>query len=834
MNRSASFFLVIACHIVLSSSAPASELSADDRLADRAELIVSGTVLAVDPLAGPKWDQTEYLIEVDTVLQGSLTHSPIVVRVPGEISLDGDWTIRGSELFMKGQRTVLFLQGSRSDGMVLELIDGVRGAFHVFSFAGREVAYPTFWPSREPYPADAALASPEPLRDLARFTSWLRGRAARPDRTADYRLTWTTENLAQASASKPSVELKRQGSTVAEKAVPAGANLTDPSGDARSGGQPDLIAGSLSSNGSSMTFRSQYETNSFNPVNARTFFYIDIDSDISTGLPAHFGEDPRTLGTEYIIQIFDGEAEVRRHNPNLPPGGSQVDIIANEPATTLGDGHLVTLDTDLLGDDTLFSFKVTVDQFFDPTFTSFTDYMPNFDAPAAMTRETPTSPTAPSGLQAVAAAEDRVELSWTDNADNELSFDLQRSTAGGSYQSIAILAADVTSAVDDRASPATSYSYRVRARNDSGVSDFSNEASVTTPGQAAPTGLTATAISTSEIQLAWSDNADMETGYEVEIASDGGAFVLVQSLPADAESTTVAELTEATAYTFRVRGTTDTGSTGYSNEASATTFGQAGDPCVADASTLCLNNGRFELVVEWEDFIGIRGGARDAGLISPDSALLYFFDETNWEMLVKVLDGCDINGHFWVFSAATTNVAYSLSVRDTATGIIKQYTNALGNDAEALTDTEAFATCAADFEPAALGLVEPPKAAAIPQPIGSCTADDASLCLNQGRYRVSVNWATEEGTGAGSADAYRSADSGMFWFFSPNNVEMLVKVLDGCEINDRVWVFAAASTDVGYTLRVLDTVTGAERTYSNAPGTPAPAITDTGAFLGCE
>lgn len=64
------------------------------------------------------------------------------------------------------------------------------------------------------------------------------------------------------------------------------------------------------------------------------------------------------------------------------------------------------------------------------------------------------------------------------------------------------------------------------------------------------------------------------------------------------------------------------------------------------------------------------------------------------EALVKVLDGCAFNDHFWVFSAATTDVEYTLQVTDTASGEVREYFNALGVAAPALTDTSAFATCA--------------------------------------------------------------------------------------------------------------------------------------------
>ena len=58
----------------------------------------------------------------------------------------------------------------------------------------------------------------------------------------------------------------------------------------------------------------------------------------------------------------------------------------------------------------------------------------------------------------------------------------------------------------------------------------------------------------------------------------------------------------------------------------------------------------------------------------------------------------------------------------------------------------------------------------------------------------------------------------MFWFFGPDNVELLVKVLDGRRINGKLWVFYGALSDVEYTIRVVDTETGAERIYDNQRG----------------
>jgi hypothetical protein len=61
--------------------------------------------------------------------------------------------------------------------------------------------------------------------------------------------------------------------------------------------------------------------------------------------------------------------------------------------------------------------------------------------------------------------------------------------------------------------------------------------------------------------------------------------------------------------------------------------------------------------------------------------------------LVRVLDGCQFNDHYWVFGYSATDVEYTLKVTDTANGGTVTYENLLGGVAPAITDTSAFATC---------------------------------------------------------------------------------------------------------------------------------------------
>ncbi|MEM7354436.1 MAG: hypothetical protein AAF657_26755, partial [Acidobacteriota bacterium] len=72
------------------------------------------------------------------------------------------------------------------------------------------------------------------------------------------------------------------------------------------------------------------------------------------------------------------------------------------------------------------------------------------------------------------------------------------------------------------------------------------------------------------------------------------------------------------------------------------------------------------------------------------------------------------------------------------------------------------------------------------------------------------------------------------WFFNPENIELVVKVLDACETAfESFWVFAGGLTDVGVVIDVTDTQSGESVRYENAVGHPFDTITDTAAFATC-
>ncbi len=259
--------------------------------------------------------------------------------------------------------------------------------------------------------------------------------------------------------------------------------------------------------------------------------------------------------------------------------------------------------------------------------------------------------------------------------------------------------------------------------------------------------------------------------------------------------------------------------------------------CVPAADRLCLNDQRFELSLQWRDQTGRTGEAQVVPFQGADSGLFWFFDGDNWEMLVKVLDGCGVNQRYWVFAAATTNVEYTLVVRDVVTQATRSYHNPLGTRAPAIADTDAFASCGSrvrgpeNTDSAFLPGPRPKKIRLPATEKSGCAPGETTLCLNDGRFRVEIEWRDfQDRTGHGKAVDVESTDSGLLWFFQPENWEMLVKVLDGCGVNGEYWVFAAATTTVEYTMTVTDTTTGTSVQYLNPLGTAADAVTDIGAF----
>lgn len=148
----------------------------------------------------------------------------------------------------------------------------------------------------------------------------------------------------------------------------------------------------------------------------------------------------------------------------------------------------------------------------------------------------------------------------------------------------------------------------------------------------------------------------------------------------------------AETFTFAI--SNPTGGAALGDSGITVTIGDNDTPCDGnDPATLCLRNDRFEVSASFETPQGQTGTAM-AGGITGDTGYLWFFNDQNVEVVVKVLNACtDPFNRYWVFAGGLTNVKVDLRVRDTSTGDVVEYTNPLRTQFQPIQDTDAFATC---------------------------------------------------------------------------------------------------------------------------------------------
>lgn len=113
----------------------------------------------------------------------------------------------------------------------------------------------------------------------------------------------------------------------------------------------------------------------------------------------------------------------------------------------------------------------------------------------------------------------------------------------------------------------------------------------------------------------------------------------------------------------------------------------------------------------------------------------------------------------------------------------------------------------------------------------TCTPDGVTLCLSGGRFRARATWTRPEGSSGPGHAVPLTGDTGDFWFFNSANIEVIVKVLDGCVPNGHRWVFASGLTNVLATITVTDVLTGVTKSYTNPQGIAFRPIQDTTAFI---
>ncbi len=161
-------------------------------------------------------------------------------------------------------------------------------------------------------------------------------------------------------------------------------------------------------------------------------------------------------------------------------------------------------------------------------------------------------PAAPTGFTATSSFADSVSLAWTDASSTETGFDIEVSTnAGSTYSSVTTTAANAVSYSHTGRTESTAYLYRIRATNAAGSSSWVTASSVTTP--AAVQSFTATAASSTQINLSWTDKSGVETGFRIERSTDNTNWSLVTTTAASATSFSNTGLTASTLYYYRIR-----------------------------------------------------------------------------------------------------------------------------------------------------------------------------------------------------------------------------------------------------------------------------------------
>lgn len=354
---------------------------------------------------------------------------------------------------------------------------------------------------------------------------------------------------------------------------------------------------------------------------------------------------------------------------------------------------------------------------------------------------------------------------------------------------------------------------------------------------AAPSGLTASGVSATNIELTWADNSTNETEFLIEQRFEGADFVEIGSVGANATGFTVSNVEALTTTTYRVRARNEGGFSAYSAETSATTPAEPG-PCVPNATTACLNSDRFKVSIDYLNQFAnppAPGTLLTAKLLpgaqNPDTATFGFGSPQAVEVVVRIQDARPFGApRFDIYYGGMTDVEYTVTVIDTVTGTTRRYKNPAGTVGGGV-DRTSFPTDGSFTTPFRLVQSTSPTSAPIVKPNvtpAACVPGPGSTCLLSDRFQVKIDYLNQfanppaPGTlvGARLLSGVQNPDTGIFGFANPQAIEVVVRIQDARIFGlPRFDIYYGGMTDVEYTVTVTDTVTGRVRQYRNPPGT---------------
>jgi titin len=205
----------------------------------------------------------------------------------------------------------------------------------------------------------------------------------------------------------------------------------------------------------------------------------------------------------------------------------------------------------------------------------------------------------PINLAATTPAERSIRLNWTDRSHAEYGFEIERKGVGEEFVTLGWATEDTVTYLDTTVTPVGTFTYRVRAAQDSVFSSYSNEVEATV-SFLPPAGFHAERRSIASIGLTWRDSSRIESFYNLERRIQSGPYARIVQLPANATSFIDSGLVANTTYFYRLRAEADGYFSEFSPEDSASTYSlipAAPSDLVANSNSSAPN----KVVLNWQD-----------------------------------------------------------------------------------------------------------------------------------------------------------------------------------------------------------------------------------------